>query len=65
MSPQAAELVGSTKWAGLVAELQACAEELQHEDWQDEGEHCPELGPRELLLRQRLLLRKRISTHTA
>ncbi|KAI7846229.1 hypothetical protein COHA_000299 [Chlorella ohadii] len=37
ISPQAAELVGSTKWAGLVAELQACAEELQHEDWQDEA----------------------------
>ena len=37
LSPQAAELIGSTDWLGLVAELQACAQLLQDDYWRREG----------------------------
>ena len=38
LSPQAAELIGSTDFEGLGEELQACAELLQDDDWQHDGE---------------------------
>ena len=37
LSPQAAELIGSTDLEGLVEELQACAKLLQGDYWRREG----------------------------